>query len=262
MGRCIAGVSGSGACVLCRGDFDRRLSQFNRAARLKAQSAGNGLPAPQRSRTHLELHWAESVPRHRGLKPNEERHATKNREERSHSDKQNRLQASGGKRNRQREWKMLGQDIRESEDEAGDTHKKQHNTEQDGEDLRAASGITPLGLVARFFGLRWKFIQNSEADVMGRRAEQKGKVLRSRRADSGNVSRCPKLPAHFEERPEITERAARRLDFERVGGSLAKIKLTDTIRPLIPYTLILVGDLVVIAFWPWLILFLPALFKV
>jgi tripartite ATP-independent transporter DctM subunit len=44
--------------------------------------------------------------------------------------------------------------------------------------------------------------------------------------------------------------------------SLAKIKLTDTIRPLIPYTLILVGDLVVIAFWPWLILFLPALFKV
>lgn len=44
--------------------------------------------------------------------------------------------------------------------------------------------------------------------------------------------------------------------------SLAKIKLTDTIRPLIPYTLILVGDLVVIAFWPWLILFLPALFKI
>jgi len=43
--------------------------------------------------------------------------------------------------------------------------------------------------------------------------------------------------------------------------SLAKIKLTDTIRPLIPYTLILVGDLVVIAFWPWLILALPAFFK-
>ena len=43
--------------------------------------------------------------------------------------------------------------------------------------------------------------------------------------------------------------------------SLAKIKLTDTIRPLIPYTLILVGDLVVIAFWPWLILALPVLFK-
>ena len=44
--------------------------------------------------------------------------------------------------------------------------------------------------------------------------------------------------------------------------SLAKIKLTDTIRPLIPYTFILVGDLVVIAFWPWLILVLPVLFKV
>jgi C4-dicarboxylate transporter DctM subunit len=43
--------------------------------------------------------------------------------------------------------------------------------------------------------------------------------------------------------------------------SLAKIKLTDTIRPLIPYTLILVGDLIVIAFWPWLILVLPAFFK-
>jgi C4-dicarboxylate transporter DctM subunit len=43
--------------------------------------------------------------------------------------------------------------------------------------------------------------------------------------------------------------------------SLAKIKLTDTIKPLIPYTLILVGDLVIIAFWPWLILFLPTLFK-
>ena len=43
--------------------------------------------------------------------------------------------------------------------------------------------------------------------------------------------------------------------------SLAKINLTDTIRPLIPYILILVGDLVVIAFWPWLILFLPNLFK-
>jgi len=43
--------------------------------------------------------------------------------------------------------------------------------------------------------------------------------------------------------------------------SIAKINLTDTIRPLIPYILILVGDLVVIAFWPWLILFLPNLFK-
>jgi C4-dicarboxylate transporter DctM subunit len=43
--------------------------------------------------------------------------------------------------------------------------------------------------------------------------------------------------------------------------SLAKISLTDTIRPLIPYIMILVIDLVVIAFWPWLILFLPNLFK-
>ncbi len=43
--------------------------------------------------------------------------------------------------------------------------------------------------------------------------------------------------------------------------SLAKIKLTDTIRPLIPYTLILVVDLIVIAFWPWLVLVLPTFFK-
>jgi len=43
--------------------------------------------------------------------------------------------------------------------------------------------------------------------------------------------------------------------------SIAKIKLTDTIRPLIPYTLILIADLIVIAFWPWLVLILPAVFK-
>ena len=43
--------------------------------------------------------------------------------------------------------------------------------------------------------------------------------------------------------------------------SLAKIKLTDTILPLIPYIAILVVDLVIIAFWPWLVLFLPTLFK-
>jgi tripartite ATP-independent transporter DctM subunit len=43
--------------------------------------------------------------------------------------------------------------------------------------------------------------------------------------------------------------------------SLAKIKLTDTIKPLIPYTLILVIDLIVMAFWPWLVLFLPRIFK-
>ncbi len=43
--------------------------------------------------------------------------------------------------------------------------------------------------------------------------------------------------------------------------SLAKIKLTDTIRPLIPYIAILVADLFVIAFWPWLVLVLPTFFK-
>jgi C4-dicarboxylate transporter DctM subunit len=43
--------------------------------------------------------------------------------------------------------------------------------------------------------------------------------------------------------------------------SLARIKLTDTIRPLIPYTLILVIDLIVMAFWPWLVMFLPTVFK-
>ena len=43
--------------------------------------------------------------------------------------------------------------------------------------------------------------------------------------------------------------------------SLAKIKLSDTIKPLIPYTLILVIDLIVMAFWPWLVLILPRIFK-
>jgi C4-dicarboxylate transporter DctM subunit len=43
--------------------------------------------------------------------------------------------------------------------------------------------------------------------------------------------------------------------------SLAKIKLTDTIQPLIPYVSILIADLVIIAFWPWLVLFLPTFFK-
>jgi tripartite ATP-independent transporter DctM subunit len=43
--------------------------------------------------------------------------------------------------------------------------------------------------------------------------------------------------------------------------SLARIKLTDTIRPLTPYTAILVADLLVIAFWPWLVLVLPRFFK-
>ncbi len=43
--------------------------------------------------------------------------------------------------------------------------------------------------------------------------------------------------------------------------SLAKIKLTDTIGPLIPYVSILIADLIVIAFWPWLVLILPQIFK-
>jgi C4-dicarboxylate transporter DctM subunit len=43
--------------------------------------------------------------------------------------------------------------------------------------------------------------------------------------------------------------------------SLAKIKLSDTIRPLMPYIAILVIDLFVIAFWPWLVMFLPTVFK-
>jgi tripartite ATP-independent transporter DctM subunit len=43
--------------------------------------------------------------------------------------------------------------------------------------------------------------------------------------------------------------------------SIAKVKLTDTIQPLIPYTLILIIDLIIMAVWPWLVLFLPAVFK-
>lgn len=43
--------------------------------------------------------------------------------------------------------------------------------------------------------------------------------------------------------------------------SLAKIKLTDTIGPLLPYISILIIDLVIIAFWPWLVLILPQIFK-
>jgi len=43
--------------------------------------------------------------------------------------------------------------------------------------------------------------------------------------------------------------------------SLARIKLTDTIRPLIPYISVLVVDLIVMAFWPWLVLILPKIFK-
>ena len=43
--------------------------------------------------------------------------------------------------------------------------------------------------------------------------------------------------------------------------SLAKIKLTDTILPLSPSIAILVVDLVIIAFWPGLVMILPTLFK-
>ncbi len=43
--------------------------------------------------------------------------------------------------------------------------------------------------------------------------------------------------------------------------SLAKIKLTDTIGPLVPYISILIADLVIMAFWPWLVMFLPTFFK-
>lgn len=43
--------------------------------------------------------------------------------------------------------------------------------------------------------------------------------------------------------------------------SLAKIKLTDTIGPLIPYISILIADLVIMALWPWLVMFLPTFFK-
>ena len=43
--------------------------------------------------------------------------------------------------------------------------------------------------------------------------------------------------------------------------SIAKVKLSDTIQPLIPYTLILIIDLIIMAFWPWLVLFLPQVFK-
>jgi tripartite ATP-independent transporter DctM subunit len=43
--------------------------------------------------------------------------------------------------------------------------------------------------------------------------------------------------------------------------SLAKIRLSDTIAPLMPYIAILIVDSIVIAFWPWLVLYLPLLFN-
>ena len=43
--------------------------------------------------------------------------------------------------------------------------------------------------------------------------------------------------------------------------SLAKIRLSDTIQPLMPYIAILIIDSIVIAFWPWLVTFLPILLR-
>ena len=43
--------------------------------------------------------------------------------------------------------------------------------------------------------------------------------------------------------------------------SIAKVKLSDALQPLVPYTLILIVDLVIMAFWPWLVLFLPTVFR-
>jgi C4-dicarboxylate transporter DctM subunit len=41
--------------------------------------------------------------------------------------------------------------------------------------------------------------------------------------------------------------------------SLAKIQLGDTIKPMMPYLAVLVFDLVIISFWPQLVLILPKL---
>jgi tripartite ATP-independent transporter DctM subunit len=43
--------------------------------------------------------------------------------------------------------------------------------------------------------------------------------------------------------------------------SIGKVAITETFSPSVPYILILIVDLIVIAFWPWLVLFLPTLFK-
>ena len=44
--------------------------------------------------------------------------------------------------------------------------------------------------------------------------------------------------------------------------SIGKIPVPDTYRPSVPYVLILLVDLIVMAFWPWLVLFLPQVFRV
>ena len=43
--------------------------------------------------------------------------------------------------------------------------------------------------------------------------------------------------------------------------SIAKVQLADTIRPSIPYISILIVDLIIMVFWPQLVLILPQLFK-
>lgn len=45
-------------------------------------------------------------------------------------------------------------------------------------------------------------------------------------------------------------------------SSLSGTKVTETTRPLLPYLAVLVLDLAVVAFWPWLVLVLPRLFRV
>ena len=47
----------------------------------------------------------------------------------------------------------------------------------------------------------------------------------------------------------------------RQPHSIAKIQLAETIRPSIPYISILIVDLIIMAFWPLVVFFLPALFK-
>jgi C4-dicarboxylate transporter DctM subunit len=42
--------------------------------------------------------------------------------------------------------------------------------------------------------------------------------------------------------------------------SIAKIRVTETYGPSVPYILVLVIDLIVMAFWPWLVLYLPQVF--
>jgi len=43
--------------------------------------------------------------------------------------------------------------------------------------------------------------------------------------------------------------------------SIAKIRVTETYGPSVAYVLVLVVDLVIMAFWPWLVLFLPQMFR-